>query len=424
MYGLGGGQPDLSFDALSISKIVITKSPPMPSFTLSPSSVNTTCGTALAQTFTVNNVYNTPGVTSYSWNLGSANNGWLYNGNPAPQNISTAANTLALTKVACGGSVPQNINASALIGSTNYNTNTSVVSNSNPVFSISGGNTICNLSTTYSIANVPCNGSVSWLSSDPAIASVPPTGNPVTVTKNGSGVITLTAQVTSACTGTVNLQQSITLGTLSIPGIIAQQASGTCYYNAAVILSAPATAVEFSINNLNWTQGIQNGNTYKYGNLFQGPGSQLVYARTSNSCGKGPVFSKNLSIPAPPPRCQASPVLKNNDTSEIEKSNRRFYNYFPCSKKYFHQLCFKRDDRNGDITIYPNPANRELIIETPALSNNEWVSIYDVNGKLMHKEKISSTKILLNISFYNAGLYLIKVEVDGRLIKTAKIMKQ
>ena len=68
-----GGNPNLSFDILSISKIVITQTPipPTTSFTLSPSSVNKVCGTALTQTFTVNNVNHTPGVTSYSWNLGS-----------------------------------------------------------------------------------------------------------------------------------------------------------------------------------------------------------------------------------------------------------------------------------------------------------------------------------------------------------------
>jgi hypothetical protein len=80
-------------------------------------------------------------------------------------------------------------------------------------------------------------------------------------------------------------------------------------------------------------------------------------------------------------------------------------------------------DRNL-INIYPNPATNKVVVETPTLSNNEWISVYDMTGKLMHKEKVSKTKTVMNISGYGAGVYLIRVEADGHLIKSEKVVKE
>lgn len=81
-----------------INNITITETHP---FSVSTSPNSFTCGSINSQTFTVNNANNAPGVTNYTWNLGN-NNGWLYNGIPAPQSINSGTtNTLTLTPAAC-----------------------------------------------------------------------------------------------------------------------------------------------------------------------------------------------------------------------------------------------------------------------------------------------------------------------------------
>lgn len=98
-----GSFPQLngSSSTIEINKITITEIPPSVSFTL-PASTTFACGTTTPQTFTITNVYNTTGITNYTWNLGSASNNWLYNGGPAPQTISTGTTgSISLTPV-CG----------------------------------------------------------------------------------------------------------------------------------------------------------------------------------------------------------------------------------------------------------------------------------------------------------------------------------
>src|SRR6185437_1497944 len=112
-----GSFPQLygSSSTIEINKITITETPPSVSFTL-PASTTFGCGAATLQTFTVTNVYGTTGITNYAWNLGSASNNWLYNGNPAPQTISTGTTgSISLTPVC--GKVQSNVYATVTTNS-------------------------------------------------------------------------------------------------------------------------------------------------------------------------------------------------------------------------------------------------------------------------------------------------------------------
>lgn len=184
VWATGG---NIALDVLSISQIVITKTA-IASFTISPSTVTLSCGTTTAETFTVTNVNNTPNVTNHSWNLGSTSNGWLYNGNPAPQTISTGAtNTLTLTPVC--GTTPSNINVTVSADGNNYQTNTTAITvDSPPTFSISGDDIVCT-SEPYTIPNLPCGATVNWsLSGQPGpLATLSCTSCPQTTVSKGTG---------------------------------------------------------------------------------------------------------------------------------------------------------------------------------------------------------------------------------------------
>lgn len=194
-----GGRANLTLDNFSISQITITQTP-IGSFSVSPSSLTIPCGSSNAQTFTANNNSNTPNVTNHVWNLGSANNGWLFNGNPAPQTISTGTtNSISLTPDC--GKVQTNISATITAGSTNFNTsNSSIISISQPSYSISGNNSLCSGNTNYTLNGLVCsNPSILWTAPPSNLGSLSSlTTSPTTLTYGGtSGSFTLTAKVTS-----------------------------------------------------------------------------------------------------------------------------------------------------------------------------------------------------------------------------------
>lgn len=262
-----------------IRKIRIEETPPAVSFTLAPASLEIACGSSTPQTFTVANVHSTPGVTAYNWSLGAAN-GWIYNGSPAPTTIQTPANTLTLTP-ACQ-STHSNISVSVAAGGSSYPAdNISAVSTSAPVYTISGSSEICSGSKTYTVNNLPCNGSVSWVSSNPGIAPVTVSNNVATVTRQGTyhDFITLTATVTSSMchASSVTVQKkNIAVGfphfTDTIVGGKRVLPGGIYFYSFRLPLKYP------SISSYYWR--IPTGWT-----LMSGQGTSEIKVFTSNSPG-------------------------------------------------------------------------------------------------------------------------------------------
>lgn len=228
----GSNQPTLELTAtpaqnsnagtkiIRLRKITIVETPPPPTFTLSPSpTLNVPLGTSAAQTFTVTNVYNSPGVTSYEWNLGSSANGWLFNGTAAPQNISTTTNTLTLTPDACANL--SNVSVTVRINNANYTTLNCTVSRSVPsanTFSIAGPNEFCNTGN-YSISGGSlCGATVSWslgnLNNSPNVGSLSCTNcNTTTLTKINNGTAWLIATVTFPNNTTFTYEKYIGVGT-------------------------------------------------------------------------------------------------------------------------------------------------------------------------------------------------------------------
>ncbi|MFL9482226.1 T9SS type A sorting domain-containing protein [Chitinophagaceae bacterium LWZ2-11] len=193
--GHGTGLSNTTANSASIEKIIITET--LPDFTLNPLSTDLQCGVTLSnKVFTVGNPYNIAGVTSYEWDLGSANNGWLYNGSPAPQNISTTANTLTLSSI-CGSAV-SNVSVTVKVNNTNYKTYTSTTNNTLGAVTLTGADQICTGSQIYTLNNLPCNANVAWSATPAGIVSLSGSGSSVTVTKAIDGVFTLTADI-NAC---------------------------------------------------------------------------------------------------------------------------------------------------------------------------------------------------------------------------------
>ncbi|WP_445954850.1 T9SS type A sorting domain-containing protein [Yeosuana sp.] len=185
-----------------------------PVFTLSSNTNSIPCGSLSPITFTVNNINSSPGTLSYNWVIGT---GWNYNGITAPTNLTTSSNTLTLVPTMYP---PSNISVIPILSSVAQPQK--VVTLSLAPFTttsatINGNTSICEPSTTsvYSIANLPSGLTVTWSSSNTAIATVnSTTGTSTTVNKVSNGTFNLIARVTNSCGQFVDIPQSIRIGGL------------------------------------------------------------------------------------------------------------------------------------------------------------------------------------------------------------------
>ncbi len=66
------------------------------------------------------------------------------------------------------------------------------------------------------------------------------------------------------------------------------------------------------------------------------------------------------------------------------------------------------------IEIYPNPASETLRIQS-TLGESLGIDILNSFGQVVHSQELSTTNNTIDISHLNAGIYFVKVMVDGKL---------
>jgi len=64
-----------------------------------------------------------------------------------------------------------------------------------------------------------------------------------------------------------------------------------------------------------------------------------------------------------------------------------------------------------DIHIYPNPTSGNVSISFPNALDSK-ISLYDLNGRLLSNKTETSTKSIIDLSNYEGGVYLLKIEVN------------
>src|SRR5690606_1852422 len=156
------------------------------------------------------NVNNSPGSLSYEWNVG---NGWKRNGVPVSGNFTTTVNSITLVP----NTFPlSNVSVVPKLNGVSYPRRTSTINLAAFMTqaTITGNNSLCSSSTSYSISNLPTGSTVVWSSSNPNVASVlPQSNNGVVVLRNAtSGRITLTALITNPCGQVVTRNKIIQIG--------------------------------------------------------------------------------------------------------------------------------------------------------------------------------------------------------------------
>jgi hypothetical protein len=370
-----------------INSVTITETPPPSNFSISPSPYNLSCGTTVAQTFTISNLNNTPNVTGYTWNLG-ANNGWLFNGSPAPATISTGTNnTLELTP-ACGIK-PNNFSATVTTTISSAQTNTVNVSVSPPTnLSISGSSTICSGSTDYTINGLVCNSTISWTTPPSGVASLSNlSSSPTTLTYGGTpGTFTLTANVTS-CGVTAPVTLPIQAGS---------------YASSFYTMSGGNSTTQ----PLYWCPG----QTYSFN--VNGPGSNYVWTAP-------PGWTVRPSGPAPNYKAYRAPSSTSPPTGSVSVTFTE-----PCgttiTKSFFvaysQTACTGTDPR---FTFSPNPAPSYINVSvasgyTGTVYINRIQIVSTTTGLTVFDQTYSgnTSNAYITTSGFQAGTYNLRI-YDG-----------
>ncbi|MCQ2283835.1 MAG: T9SS type A sorting domain-containing protein [Bacteroidales bacterium] len=82
-------------------------------------------------------------------------------------------------------------------------------------------------------------------------------------------------------------------------------------------------------------------------------------------------------------------------------------------------------DRNviNQISLYPNPVSNFITIDHIDLSEDAILSCYDVQGRLCASIKPIDSKVVMNVSNLEEGIYFIQLEVGNRVITSTKFFK-
>lgn len=377
-----------------IRQIVINETPP--TYTLAPATINKVCGTAISQTFTITDVYNSGKVSSYTWDLTKDNNGWLYNGVPANRYITTNTPSLTLTANDC--SVPTNVTATATRPNGNFTSNTAVVTTTNPV-TLSGPSQSCGGATTYTVSNLTC-GDVTWSLSPGAIGTLSnTTGTTTTLTTPVQKQnLTVYANIATTC-----LPQTLPLSVRVLtkptnPGIYGEI---NCVDGRIVVpsifyaSSQDATSYFWSYRSPSGSIGTITDHGASVSRKFT-LGSWTVYCYATNGCGQ-------------------------SETDE-----------FPFTVTQCGGFVAASEQENGSVVVSPNPASNLVVVTTNTtapgikklqeIKDIREVRIIDKTGKLLRKQLFpaGTTTATINVENFKPDIYILQIG-NGKTFETRKI---
>lgn len=357
-----------------------------PTYSLSPSNLQITCGNLTPVTFTVNQSGASIGAVSYSWNLG-ANNGWSYLGAPAPASIVTSSNNSIVLTPVCG-QTQNNVSASVTTNCLNVNTNVCGVTNvqANPI--INGPNSVCSpfIPTTFSVSNIPCDAIVNWNASQSGIINLSTLNGPTTnATYSSTGTVTLTANILSASCGNFVRTFQILSGGRQVNTGVYTQPNGYATprpFGTWVVFQSLFPGVPYDLT-------MDNSTTFV--NFYASNGSYVNWTQTSSNSAR---------------------IITNPGTN-IEAD---LYSYNQCGQKISNHFYMRMDGMNrmsnnslSSFDVSPNPASSFVQI---GLSKNDdkikskivgftAIEIYDKMGIIKRQFK------------YNRGTLSTKIDVSN-----------
>ena len=392
-----GGNPGYSLDEFYISKISIVAS--VSGVSISPTSLNYTCGNTVSQTFT-SGYSGSTAPTNYTWNLGSVPNGWYYNGSPAPATILTNSTSLTLTVPTCSSTIPSPI---YVVGNFPLGpvSSTKVIPALNTI-GISGPANMCGQPTSYSISNLTCSSATYNWSATPAgnVSLSCTTCAAPTLTKIVSASnITLSASVSGACSATpLNFTKAVSVDATNTLTGTYTTSSSTYPLNTVNFVKGGSISGQYS-----WP-GVSNQSLSHSGNAtwyYGGNGTFGFYIDVSQT------LTMNFSG-------TSSPCGTVTDTRTFVQSS--FGNLVVTASPI-------PSDGTLDISLDQVPDTTLTLEKIQALSktpfaNSTVIYLYDINsGSLLkqwnYKENLNE-KYNVSLSGIKSGIYVLKVERNNR----------
>lgn len=82
------------------------------------------------------------------------------------------------------------------------------------------------------------------------------------------------------------------------------------------------------------------------------------------------------------------------------------------------------NNANVAMNLYPSPTKRDINIELGDinLTNNIQVEIFNLLGKKVYSDVVSTSKLNVNVSSYSNGLYLVSILENGKVISNSKFV--
>lgn len=249
------------------------------------------------------------------------------------------------------------------------------------ILSVSGDNTFCTTSNVYNIPNLPIGATVHW-DVTPAGIATPSTPNSTQtiLTKNGNGIITLTATISNACGSPITVtKNNIIVGTPA-PILYAIQVS---LPGEPTKIDVYATTAYGSTDPI---PGVTAYHWYKDGVLQGASGNEFIWYIPCN-------ITSTLA-------CEVVNACGTSTRPEIEETG-------GCRQ------------RTSSYTVSPNPAVATVTVSVLDMKSSETsntnptikeVSIYDNQGNLKRHEIFNDVKkATLDISSLQSGNYFIEI---------------
>jgi hypothetical protein len=86
-------------------------------------------------------------------------------------------------------------------------------------------------------------------------------------------------------------------------------------------------------------------------------------------------------------------------------------------------LASSTDELSMNFSLYPNPSNGHFSIDLDGISDEYFITIYDLSGQQVYSRSALQDRAIIDVRFLNKGLYLLSVtDISGQLIKSEKLL--
>lgn len=264
---------------------------------------------------------------------------------------------------------------------------------------VSGASQVCSSGSTYTVSNIPNNGTVIW-SCSPNLSFDNQPNSPKVFIANGIGSGWLQASIVNTCGDTITLpRKNVVVGVPDHDLLSIEILDGyltSCDYTSATAIYSGTAGIDafewYMPNALNWTIREESGsgpdNKYVEIEYWEDPvpSYEDIYIRAHNSCG----WSNWKSTAWPTVSC-----------------------------------------RGYLMVISPNPVTDEATIKLVNKKDNtpieftEWdYEIYDtMQGMKEKKTKLKSAESKINTLGWKDGIYIIRAMIDKELVTGKLVVK-